>query len=74
VSDATGFKDRSATIFRSYNAENVSELLYSSDDPRTADPASDQAGPAVKFSIPTVANGRVFVGSANQVDVYGLFP
>jgi len=30
------------------------------------------AGPATRFAIPTVAGGRVFVGTKGEVDVYGI--
>jgi len=32
----------------------------------------DRAGTALRFNIPTVANGRVYVGAKREVDVYGL--
>jgi len=42
--------------------------LYSS----ASNAARDQAGVPTKFAVPTIANGKVYVGTSTEVDVYGL--
>ncbi len=55
-------------ILRAYNASHLNTELYNSQQ----NPSRDAAGPAVKFTVPTVADGHVFVAAQNQVAMYGL--
>ncbi|MGD0930423.1 MAG: hypothetical protein ABR902_07220 [Candidatus Korobacteraceae bacterium] len=55
-------------VLRAYNAGNLGSEIYNSQQ----NAGRDQAGQAVKFAVPTVADGHVFVGTVNQVDMYGL--
>ncbi len=55
-------------ILRAFDARDVSVKLYDSN----AAGSRDLAGPGVKFSVPTVADGKVFVGAQGELDIYGL--
>jgi len=67
----TGFwKSGGPAVLEAYDAANVSWLLYASNTRATR----DQAGPAVRFAIPTVANGKLYLGTQTELDVYGLQP
>lgn len=57
-------------ILYAYDASNLANKLYSSNQ---APNNRDTAGNAVKFTAPTVADGKVFVPGVNTVSVYGLF-
>jgi hypothetical protein len=62
-------EDRPA-VLHAFDAANVSHHLYSSSEAG----GRDTAGACLRFSIPTVMNGRVYVGAKKEVDVYGLLP
>jgi hypothetical protein len=66
-----------AAVLRAYNPSNLAKELYDSNMT-----AADTAGFGVKFSAPIVANGKVYIATANdsamsasskgEIDVYGL--
>jgi hypothetical protein len=57
-------------VLHALDALDISNELYNSN----MMPARDTAGVGVKFVVPTVADGLVFVGTQNEVDMYGLLP
>jgi hypothetical protein len=53
-------------ILRAYDASDVATELYNSDQV-----PADAAGVAVKFTVPTIASGHVYVGAQYSLTVYG---
>ena len=59
--------DKGTGQLRAYDAANLATELWTSNQNATR----DALGSAVKFSVPTVANGHVYVGTADHLVVYG---
>jgi hypothetical protein len=62
------YVDDSSAVLRAYDAANISQQLYASSD----NPKRDDPGKAVKFAVPTIANGKVYVGAKDRFTVFGL--
>ncbi len=60
--------DRGSGQLRAYAANDFSHQLWTS---ALAGGGRDTLGSVVKFAVPTVANGRVFVGTSNALVAYG---
>ncbi len=56
---------------RAYAASNFANEIWTS---ALAPNNRDQTGTGVKFAVPTVAGGRVFLGTLNALVAYGLNP
>ena len=61
--------DNGSNELRAYDASNLSNEIYNSGN---AAGGRDTLGTAVKFTVPTVADGEVFVGTKNALVIYGL--
>ena len=55
-------------MLHAYDASNLARELYNSE----MNPLRDAAGPLIKFSAPAIAKGRVYVGTADSLVVFGL--
>src|SRR6202795_3002653 len=65
---SSAYTSGGAAVLLAHNATDVSNTLYSSNQ----NSSRDNPGGAIKFAVPTVTNGKVYVGTSNFLSVYGL--
>jgi hypothetical protein len=58
-------------ILHAYSAADLTTEYWNSS---MASAGRDQAGNAVKFVPPTIANGKVYLNTQSEIDVYGFLP
>ena len=64
----SAYSSGGSAVLLAHNASNVSSTLYSSSQISSR----DNPGGATKFVVPTITNGKVYVGTSNFLSVYGL--
>ena len=62
------FDDKEPVVLKAFDARDLSRVLYASNE----HPERDRSGGSLKFLVPTVANGKVYVGGAGQLTAFGL--
>jgi hypothetical protein len=70
VQESTYNNTTGQAVLYAYDATNLANLLYSS----SQNSSRDSAGLSVKFGVPTIANGKVYIPGRNAVTVFGLLP
>jgi len=55
-------------VLHAADASDVTHELWNSEQ----NPTRDRAGLGLRFNMPTIVNGHVYIGAKREVDVYGL--
>ena len=70
VLENAAFRTKKPAILHAYDANDVSHELYNSQQAGSRDTLPLGVG----FAVPTVANGKVYVGTVSELDVFGVMP
>jgi hypothetical protein len=70
VIDTGAYGSHGPAVLHAYDALNLTQHLYSS----SQNLARDNPGGAVKYAVPVVVNGKVFVRGEYSLSVFGLLP
>ena len=62
------FDAKGPVVLKAYDALDLGRVLYASNQHRER----DTPGGSLKFMVPTVVNGKVYVGGARQITAFGL--
>jgi len=57
-------------ILYAYDAADVTHQLYTTEQ----NSQRDRPGTALRFAMPSIVNGKLYLGTKGEVDVYGLLP
>jgi len=68
ILDVRGALSGGPAVLHAFNAADLSQELYNSDQAGSR----DVLGNAVKFTVPTIADGQVFIGTQNTLEILGL--
>jgi hypothetical protein len=64
--------DKGTNQLRAYNATGFNTELYTS--AQAPNGRDSLTGSVINFSVPTIADGQVYVGTSNALNMYGLIP
>jgi len=70
VLENAAFRTKKPAILHAYDANDVLHELYNSQQAGSRDTLPLGVG----FAVPTVANGKVYVGTVSELDVFGVMP
>jgi hypothetical protein len=64
--DTAGYNTNAPAVLYAFDATSLDELYDS-----TQAGSRDAAGAAVEYSFPVIANGKVYIGTQSELDIYG---
>jgi hypothetical protein len=65
---ADQFNTKGPAVLYAWDANDLTKTIYESD----SNSSRDTAGPANRYSVPVVTNGKVYIATNGEIDVYGL--